>query len=70
MPSLVEHGIYRGSYMSAHGLLNLLNELGVESDKMKGLPSILALFRNEINKFSNTRARMLDSICHMTLRSL
>ena len=51
--------------MSAHVLLNLLNELG-KSDKMRGLPSILLLFRNEFNKFNNTRARMLDSIYHMT----
>ena len=28
---------------------------------MRGLPSILSLFRNEFNKFNNTRARMLDS---------
>ena len=59
--------------MSAHVLLNLLNELG-KRDKMRGLPSILSLFRNEFNKFNNTRAlikkraRMLDSIYHMTLR--
>ena len=26
-------------------------------DKMPGLPSILSLFRNEFNKFNNTRAR-------------
>ena len=32
--------------MSAHVLLNLLNELG-KRDKMRGLPSILSLFRNE-----------------------
>ena len=32
--------------MSAHVLLNLLNELG-KRDKMQGLPSILSLFRNE-----------------------
>ena len=51
--------------MSAHVLLNLLNELG-KRDKMRGLPSILSLFRNELNKFNNTRARMLDSIYHMT----
>ena len=51
--------------MSAHVLLNLLNELG-KSDKMRGLPSILSLFRNEFNKFNNTIARMLDSIYHMT----
>ena len=51
--------------MSAHVLLNLLNELW-KRDKMRGLPSILFLFRNEFNKFNNTRARMLDSIYHMT----
>ena len=42
--------------MSAHVLLNLLNESG-KRDKMRGLPSILSLFRNEFNKFNNTRAR-------------
>ena len=51
--------------MSAHVLLNLLNESG-KRDKMRGLLSILSLFRNEFNKFNNTRARMLDSIYHMT----
>ena len=60
---------HRGSYMSAHVLLNLLNESG-KRDKMRGLSSILSLFRNEFNKFNNTRARMLDSIYHMTLRFL
>ena len=29
---------------------------------------VLSLFRNEVNKFNNTRAPMLDSINHMTLR--
>ena len=62
---LAAHVINRGSYMSAHVLLNLLNELG-KKDKMRGLPSILCLFPNEFNKFNNTRARMLDSIYHMT----
>ena len=61
--------LHRGSYMSAHVLLNLLNELG-KRDKMRGLPSILSLFRNEFNKFNNTGARMLDSIYHMTLSLL
>ena len=42
-------------YMSAHVLLNLLNELG-KKDKMRGLPSISSLFRNEFNKFNNIRA--------------
>ena len=51
--------------MSAHVLLNLLNELG-KSNKMRGLPSILLLFRNECNKFNNTEAQMLDTIYHMT----
>ena len=58
-------GIYRGSYMSAHVLLNLLNELG-KIDKMRGLTSILSVFRNEFNKFNNTRARILASIYHRT----
>ena len=51
--------------MSAHVLLYLLNEL-MQRDKMRGLPSILSLFRNEFNKFNSTRAGMLDSIYHMT----
>ena len=52
--------------MSAHVLLNLLNELG-KRDKMRGLSSILSLFRSEFNKYNNTRERMLDSIYHMTI---
>ena len=56
--------------MSAHVLLNLLNELG-NRDKMLGSPSFFfSLFRNEFNKFNNTRARMSDSIYHMTVRLL
>ena len=55
--------------MSAHVLLNLLNELG-RRDKMRGLSSILSLFLNEFDKFNNTRARVLDFIYHMTLRLL
>ena len=53
--------ILRGSYMSDHVLLNLLNELG-KRDKLRGLSSNLSLFRNEFNKLNNTRVRMLDSI--------
>ena len=52
--------------MSAHVLLKLLNE-SWKRDKMRGLPSILSLFRNEFNKFNNKGARMLDSVYHMTL---
>ena len=40
--------------MSALVLLNLLKQLG-KSDKMRGLSSILSHFRNEYNKFNNTR---------------
>ena len=39
--------------MSVHGLLNLLNELG-KRDEMRGLPSILSLFRNEFDKFNKS----------------
>ena len=49
------------SYMGAHVLLNLLNELG-NRDKMRGLTSILSFFRNEFEKFSNTKTRILYSI--------
>ena len=55
--------------MGDYVLLNLLNELWIR-DKMRGLPSISSLFRNEFNKSNNTRTRMLDSICHMTFRLL
>ena len=42
------YSAYKGSYMSAHVLLNLLNELR-KSDKMRGLPSVaVLLFRNEL----------------------
>ena len=53
----VQIRIYRGSYMSAHVLLSLSNELG-KRDKMRGI---------DFNKFNNTGARMLDSFYHMTL---
>ena len=39
--------------MSAHGLLNLINEL-VKSYKLWGLPSILSLFHSKFNKFNIT----------------
>ena len=60
--------------MSTHVLLNLLNELR-KRDKMRGLSTILSLFRNEFNELNNTGARMLDHIkitlkshfCHKTL---
>ena len=48
-------------------LLNLLNKVG-KRDKMRGLPRILSLFRNEFNIFNNTGAQMLHSIYHVTLK--
>ena len=41
--------------MSAHVLLNLLNELR-KRDKMRGLSIISSLFCKEFNKFNNTGA--------------
>ena len=55
--------------MSAHVLLNVLNELG-KRDKMRGLASILSLFRNDLNKFIKINARVIDSIYYMKLRLL
>ena len=37
---------------------------------MLGLQSILSLFCNEFNIINKTRAGMLDSIYHLTLRLL
>ena len=37
---------------------------------MRDLLSILSLFGNDFYKFNNTRAQMLDSFDHMTLRLL
>ena len=54
--------------MSAHVVLNLLNELG-EKIRCEALPSILSVFPNKFNKFNNIKARMQDSIYYMTLKS-
>ena len=54
--------------MSAHVLLNLLDELG-RKIRCEDLPSVLSVFPNEFNKFSNTGARMQDCIYRMTLKS-
>ena len=53
--------------MSAHVLLNLINELR-KRDKMRGLLSVLSLFRNQFNKFNNTGVQMLVSIYQMTFK--
>ena len=55
--------------MNAHVLMNLLTELG-KRDEMRGLPKILFLFYHKFNKFNNTGARKLKTICHMTLKLL
>ena len=54
--------------MSAHVLLNLLNELE-KKIRCEALPSLLPVFPNVFNKFNNTGARMQDSVYHMTLKS-
>ena len=53
--------------MSAHVLLNLLNELGIKI-RCEAVPSILSVFPNAFNKFNDTGARMQDSIYHITLK--
>ena len=55
--------------MSVHVLLILLNDLG-KRNQMRGFPSILSLFRNELNKFNNTRALIIDSFYHMTFKKV
>ena len=55
--------------MSDRVLLNLLNEIS-KREKVRGLPSILFLYRNEFNTFNNTGARMLDFVYHMTFKLL
>ena len=54
--------------MSAHVLLDLLNELG-KTIKYEALSSILSVIPDEFNKFNNAGAQMQDSIYHMTLKS-
>ena len=41
--------------MSAHVVFNLLNEMR-KRDKIRGLSSILSLFRNEFNRFNKKRS--------------
>ena len=53
--------------MSAHVLLNLLNELA-KRDKMRGMPSILCLFCNKFSTLNNTGTLMLDSILSLDLK--
>ena len=48
-------------------ILKLLNEL---YDEMRGLSRIKSLFRDKLDKFNNTGARLLGSIYCMTLKLL
>ena len=61
------HRFHIGSYMIAHFLLNLLNELR-KSDKMRDLSSILSLFPMSLINSIQYKSTMLDSIYHMTLK--
>ena len=56
--------------MSAHVLLNLLNELGKEI-KCEACRAFYLFFATNLINSKNTRARMLDSFYHManTLKS-
>ena len=55
--------------MSAHVLLNAFNQFE-KSDKMRGLQSILSLFRKKFNKFNKIEVQVLDSFYHITLNLL
>ena len=55
--------LLKGSYMSAHVLINLLNELTIKSEAPL---NILLLYRHEFIKLNDTGAQMLDLIYHMT----
>ena len=55
--------------MSAHVLLNLLNELR-KRDKYETSQAFYLNVARCFDKLNNTGARMLDSIYHMTLKIL
>ena len=59
MQKTVSTGRSRVSYMSAHVLLNLLNELG-KRDEMQGLPSIFLFFATSLMKKVNKQC-LLDT---------
>ena len=58
----------RGSYMKAHVLWNISNELG-KMIRCEALLSILLGFHNEFNKFNNTGAQMQYTLYHVALKS-
>ena len=56
-----------GSYISAHVLLNLLNELR-KKDKFVACQTFYLFFATSLIKFINIGARMLDSVYHVVLK--
>ena len=42
----------------------------VKRDEMRGLPRVLSLIRDKLNKFNNTGAQLLGSIYCMSLKLL
>ena len=56
---------HRGSYMSAHVLLNLSNELK-KRNRCEACREIYVFFAASLIIFNNTGARMLDFIYHIT----
>ena len=61
--------VHRGSYMSAHVLLNILNKLG-KGDKMRGLAKHFITFFASLINLIIQEHEMLDSIDHTTLKLL
>ena len=47
--------------MRAHVLLYLICKFGI-SDEMRGLPTILSLFRDDFNKFNNKGTRIVYAL--------
>ena len=56
--------------MGAYALLNLLNQLRKRDKSVRLSEHFSSLFHNKFDKFNKTKARMLDSIYHVTLRLL
>ena len=59
------YDLYRESYMSAHDLFNLLNELWKSEELRGSQSSILSLFRNVFNNLKITCWHENINICHL-----
>ena len=53
--------------MTAHVFMTSLDKKG-KRVRCEDMPSILSLFLNKFYKFNNTKAKMHDSLYHMTLK--